>query len=115
MTNNIIALNTRDLITDTLIEITNQLGPIVDTDPAFPLLQAASRELSKLNFLIVVDDIRQMADTINEHNAELQKLVEQIQDTTDQLTQLADRLRKINDAVAFVVDTAAKATALGLL
>ncbi|SFF33571.1 hypothetical protein [Spirosoma endophyticum] len=115
MNNNPLALNTRDLITSVLIELTGIIGPMPVADPDFPILQAILNELSQLNFKIVVDDINQMATTINQHNVDLQNLTQQIRGTTTQLQNLSNRLKQVSDTITFLVDTFAKGMALGIL
>ncbi|GAA4448652.1 hypothetical protein GCM10023189_06830 [Nibrella saemangeumensis] len=115
MTNNPFALKARDLITDVLIDITVLLGSTPNNDPNFRTIQATQRELSQLNFQIVVDDINQMAATINQHNDELKKLTSQIQQTTASLEGLAKRLEQVSKVVEFLVSVGGQAAALGLV
>lgn len=115
MTTNALNLHTRDLITRAIHDVSARSQQLPITHPMQPVLDELLNELAQLNWQVVTDDVRQLADSINEHVGELEKLTKQIQKTTAELQELSTTLGQVADAVGFLLDTYTSAASLGLL
>ncbi len=115
MTTNALNLQTRDMITRAIHDVSALSQQLPITHPAQPLFDSILNELAHLNWQVVTDDVRQLATSINQHVAALEQLTEQIQATTAQLQAITDTLGKVADAVGFLLDTYTQAASLGLL
>ncbi len=115
MTTNTLNLHTRDLITKAIHDVSALSQQLPITHPMQPVFDELLNELAQLNWQVVTDDVRQLANSINEHVGELEKLTKQIQATTAQLQNLSVALGKVADAVGFLLNTYTQAASLGLL
>jgi hypothetical protein len=112
-------MNTESINTLKLIrEVKNELQELLNDESIKKserrLLEAVLSNLMDLEDGIILETLQAMVDKINASNADLQKLIIQMETASDKIAKFSNTVKKVSDVVAILGEITSKAIKAGI-
>jgi hypothetical protein len=112
-------MNTESINTLKLIrEVKNELQELLNDESIKKsdrrLLEAVLSNLMDLEDGIILETLQAMVDKINASNADLQKLIIQMEAASDKIAKFSNTVKKVSDVVAILGEITSKAIKAGI-